>query len=95
MTASSNSSAEATIGAVRLAAAHEGVAELIVELAHPNGGRSEVALDHLSTNALLKSCAAGHPDELIGHTWSKVRDAMAVSWNRFNSGPNAGREKSD
>ena len=74
---------EATIVGVRVAAAHEGVAELVVELVHANGGRSEVALDHLSTDALMESCAADQPEELIGHSWSKVRDAMAVSWNRF------------
>ena len=74
---------EATIARVRVAAAHEGVAELVVEIAHANGGRSEVALDHLSADALMQSCGAEHTDELIGHSWSKVRDAMAVSWNRF------------
>ena len=77
-------SGHATIACVRIAAAHEGVAELVVELEYPNGGRSEVALDHISTDALLRSCKANTPEELVGHGWSKVRDAMAVSWNRFS-----------
>ena len=83
-----NTTREASIVGVRIAAAHEGVAELVVEIGHANGGRSEVALDHLSTDALMRSCNAGKPDELIGHSWSKVRDAMAVSWNRYISNVN-------
>lgn len=76
---------EAVISAVRIAAAHEGVAELVVTLTHGNGGKSEVALDHLAADALLQSCAATTPEQLTGQSWSKVREALAVSWNRFNS----------
>lgn len=76
---------EAVIDTVRVAAAHEGVAELVVTLKHGNGGTSEVALDHLAADALLKSCEATTPEQLAGHSWSKVREAMAVSWNRFNN----------
>ncbi len=74
---------EAVIDGVRVAAAHEGVAELVVMLKHSNGGTSEVALDHLATDALLKFCDAATPAQLTGQSWSKVREAMAVSWNRF------------
>jgi len=76
---------EAVIDTVRIAAAHEGVAELVVTLKHANGGTSEVALDHLAADALLKACEASAPEQLTGHSWNKVRDAMAVSWNRFNN----------
>ena len=75
---------EASISAVRVAAAHEGVAELVVSLRHANGGTSEVALDHLAAHALLQSCNVRSPDELPGHSWREVRDALAHSWNRFN-----------
>jgi hypothetical protein len=75
---------EATITSVRIAAAHEGVAELVVTLTHDNGGCSEVALDTLATSALLNGCGVSDPDELIGVSWLKVRDALSVSWNRFN-----------
>ena len=78
---------EATISSVRVAAAHEGVAELVVTLTHGNGGSSEVALDNLATSALLAGCDATDPDELIGVSWEKVRDALGVSWNRFNPAP--------
>ncbi|MEZ5557716.1 MAG: hypothetical protein R3E86_04125 [Pseudomonadales bacterium] len=67
----------------RLAAAHDGDAELVVMLRHGNGGRSEVALDALAAAALLSSCNAAVPEELEGHGWEKVRDALGVSWNRF------------
>jgi hypothetical protein len=75
---------EATITGVRIAAAHEGVAELVVTLTHDNGGSSEVALDTLATSALLADCNVSDPDELVGVSWQKVRDALSVSWNRFN-----------
>ena len=66
-----------------MAAAHEGIAELIVTLRHANGGESEIALDQLAASALLEACNAGLPEELTGHSWQKVRDALRVSWNRF------------
>ncbi|MEM8769272.1 MAG: hypothetical protein AAGE43_17670 [Pseudomonadota bacterium] len=79
-------SAEACIASVRVAAAHEGVAELVVTLAYGNGGETEIALDHLATSALLAACEAEEPDALIGAPWQKVRDALGVSWNRFSAG---------
>ena len=75
---------EAVIADARGAAAHEGVVELVVTLKHSNGGRSEVALDQLAAAALLSSCDAQTVEELKGQSWSKVRDALSVSWNRFN-----------
>ncbi|MEQ8690978.1 MAG: hypothetical protein RIC89_09125 [Pseudomonadales bacterium] len=75
---------EAVIAGTRVTAAHEGVAELVVQLKHANGGVSEVALDSLATNALLLACDAEEPAQLIGHSWMKVREALAVSWNRFH-----------
>ena len=76
--------AGAFISDARVAAAHEGVAELVVTLTHENGGCSEVALDQLATSALLASCDADSPEALIGAPWHKVRDALSVSYNRFN-----------
>lgn len=83
---------EASIAAVRVAAAHEGVAELVVTLAHANGGHSEVALDPLAASALMDACKATTHEELIGHGWQKVRDALSVSWNRFAPGSGAGSQ---
>lgn len=73
----------AVIAATRIAAAHDGVAELVVTLRHGNGATSEVTLDEMATRALLASCDARHPDELLGEGFEKVRDALAVSWNRY------------
>lgn len=74
---------EATIIDARIAAAHEGVAELVVILRHGNGGQSEVALDQLAAAALMDACKASEPAELAGHSWERVRDALGVSWNRY------------
>ncbi|XOV88138.1 MAG: hypothetical protein ACFHX7_24800 [Pseudomonadota bacterium] len=71
------------ISRVRLAAAHEGVAELIVDIRFENGGVSEVALDAHSSNALMTACRARTADELVGHSWTHVRDALSASFNRF------------
>lgn len=73
----------AEIVAARLAAAHEGIAELIVEIRYPNGGVSEVPLDQHASEALMQACAAETADELVGHGWEKVRDALQVSYNRY------------
>ena len=76
---------EAVISAARVAAAHEGVAELVVTLDHEGGGCSEVALDQLGAAALLEACGAERPEELVGASWQKVRDALGVSWNRYSA----------
>ena len=67
----------------RVAAAHGGDAELIVTLRHGNGGSSEVSLDTIAAAALLDACEAIDPAALTGQSWERVRDALAVSWNRF------------
>lgn len=72
----------AVIASVRVGAAHEGVAELVVTLRHVNGGLSEVALDEVAAAALLAACKVTRPEELTGHGWERVRDALSASWNR-------------
>lgn len=74
----------ALISRVRIAAAHDGVAELVVTLRHGNGGESAVMLDEVAAAALFSACQAANADDLIGHSWEKVRQALDVSWNRFN-----------
>jgi len=74
---------EAQIVAVRLAPAHEGDVELIVNIRYANGGMTQVPLDHHATQALFQACAAEVADDLIGHGWSKVRDALQTSYSRF------------
>jgi hypothetical protein len=72
----------AVINKVELAAAHEGVAELIVGLLFDNGGTSRVSLDAHTSRLLMDACAASGPEDLIGQNWEKVRDALSQSYNR-------------
>lgn len=69
---------------VRVAAAHEGVAELVVTLEYENGGLSEVALDEAASTALFRATDTSTPEDLIGVPWQQVRDALATAYNRFN-----------
>ncbi len=67
----------------RVTAAHDGVAELVITVAYDNGGRSYVTLDEMASAALMKSCQAECLEDLQGHSWYKVRDALTVSFNRY------------
>jgi hypothetical protein len=73
----------AKISKFRVAAAHEGTAELIVTVEYDGGGNTEVPLDRHALEAMLKSCDADSTDELIGQSWQHVRDALSVSYNRY------------
>lgn len=78
---------ETVIDRVRVAAAHDGVAELVVVLRHGNGGLSEVALDHSGADALLRTAGVDSADQLAGTSWTLVRDALTASWNRSQGAP--------
>ncbi|BEV00258.1 hypothetical protein [Novosphingobium olei] len=73
----------AAISDVRIAAAHDGDAELVVTLTFPNGGKSLVTLDEFAARSLMASANATHADQLIGLGWDRVRDALIASSNRF------------
>lgn len=73
----------AKIAGARVIAAHDGVAELIVTILYDNGGKTDVTLDNTASDALLRSCNVTEVDELQGHSWEKVRDALSLSYNRF------------
>ncbi|NKB98919.1 MAG: hypothetical protein GKR90_10560 [Pseudomonadales bacterium] len=66
-----------------MAAAHEGTAELIVSVRYESGGITDVPLDRHACEALLVACEVDEPDQLIGKSWAKVRDALSVSFNRY------------
>ena len=74
---------QAKVKTARVAAAHEGVAELIVCIEYPNGGTTEVTLDQMASAALMKSCGAETLADVKGCSWEQVRDALQVSYNRF------------
>ena len=73
----------AKISKFRIAAAHEGTAELIVTVDYDGGGSTEVPLDGHAIEAMLSSCGVDSTDELIGQSWQHVRDALSISFNRF------------
>ena len=59
-----------------VAAAHEGMAELIVSIRYSNGGISDVALGAEATALLMESCGASTLEQLVGHSWRKVMAAL-------------------
>ena len=71
------------ISRVRLRAAHDGVAEMVLTLTYENGGESMVGLDEFAAEHLMTACAAKDADDLVGQGWEKVRDALEASSNRF------------
>jgi hypothetical protein len=73
----------AVIRSARVAAAHDGDAQLIISIGYTNGGTSQVTLDQMAGDALMESCQAMTPDDLEGHSWEKIREALQVSYNRF------------
>ena len=74
--------AQATISGARVAAAHDGVAELIVAIRFENGGVTEVTLDQVAGDALMRYCDAKGLEDLPGHSWELVRRALQKSYNR-------------
>ncbi|MBZ6379824.1 hypothetical protein B5C34_13425 [Pacificimonas flava] len=73
----------AVIREIEIAAAHDGVAELIVTLEFDNGGRSLVTLDEVAAGKLLELHGTDDPAELPGTSWTYVRDALAASSGRY------------
>ena len=76
----------AAIKRVEVAAAHDGDAELIVVLSFENGGESLVALDEYAARALLASCNAQNPDDLIGAGHYLLPALKAAPSNEQTSG---------
>ena len=70
----------AVISRVQLAAAHEGVAEMVV--ADVQQWRSVRRCPRSVAGArLMQNCGATQVDELIGQGWEHVRDALAGAYN--------------
>lgn len=71
------------ISRVKLGAAHDGEAEMVLTILYENGGETQVALDGYAADHLMAACAAGTADALVGQGWQPVRDALQASSNRF------------
>ncbi|MBF32920.1 MAG: hypothetical protein CME85_04515 [Henriciella sp.] len=79
----------AVIKHIQIAAAHDGIAELIVTLEFANGGQSLVTLDEYATRTLLQSAGTDDPEDLTGKGWELVRDALAASSARYQNEDNS------
>lgn len=76
----------ARIVSARIAAAHDGSAELVVTLGYDNGGTADVTLDEAAGAALMQACQASDLEGLMGHSWQSVREALNTAYNRFQNG---------
>ena len=63
---------EAVIVEGRIVAGHDGSAELVVRLRHPNGVENPVVLDEATGLRLMRNCGATHVDDLAGQSWRKI-----------------------
>jgi hypothetical protein len=62
----------AAIVDVRLAAGHDGAAELILLLRHSNGVASPLTLDAGAALDVMAHCGADRLEDLIGRSWRSV-----------------------
>jgi hypothetical protein len=65
-------SGEATIVGAEIVAGHDGSAELVVRLRHPNGAEGPIVLDEATGLKLMKNCGASHVDDLTGQSWRRI-----------------------
>jgi hypothetical protein len=61
--------AEPVIVRAEIAAGHDGAAELVVSLRHPNGALEPVVMDAAHGLELMRRCGAATLDELAGCSW--------------------------
>jgi len=67
---------EAVIVGAEIVAGHDGSAELLVRLRHPNGVEAPVQLDEATGLKLMAACEAAHVDELKGLSWRTIVEAV-------------------
>ncbi len=63
---------EAVIVAAEIAAGHDGTAELVLSLRHPNGAEEPVVLDAERGLELMRRCGAATLDDLAGRSWREI-----------------------
>ena len=63
---------EAVIVGAEIVAGHDGSAELVVRLRHPNGAEGPVVLDEETGLKLMRNCGASHVDDLTGQSWRRI-----------------------
>ncbi len=70
------SSGEAVIVGAEIVAGHDGAAELLVILRHPNGVEGPVVLDAETGFGLMRNCGVANADDLAGHSWRKILEGL-------------------
>jgi hypothetical protein len=63
---------EAVIVGAEIVAGHDGSAELLLRLRHPNGVEAPVQLDEDTGLKVMAVCGASHVDDLIGQSWRRI-----------------------
>jgi hypothetical protein len=76
MTGSRVVSGEAIILDAVVAPGHDGAAELVISLRHPNGGLETVALDAELGFHLMKSCGVASAAGLPGQPWRRILEGL-------------------
>jgi hypothetical protein len=71
--------AEPVIRSAVVGPGHDGHAEVVVELLHPNGGRTRLSVPHAVAARALDAAGARSIDELAGRPWTVlVPDPVVV-----------------
>ena len=65
-----SSSVDPVIVSAVVAAGHDGRAEVVVEVAYPNGGRTRLSVAQQAVDAALDAAGVQHLDDLRGQPWT-------------------------
>ena len=63
---------EAIIVGADIVAGHDGSAELVVRLLHPDGSEHPVQLDEDTGLKLMEACGASSLEDLYGQSWRRI-----------------------
>ena len=63
---------EAVIVGAEIVAGHDGTAELLVRLRHPDGSEHPVLLDEDTGLKLMEACGASSLEDLHGQSWRRI-----------------------
>ena len=73
----------ALIQQARIAAGHDGSAELILLIKYDNAGTTEICLTEDAASRLFEKCQVDQIGDLPGKSWLLVKEALVESSNRF------------
>lgn len=67
---------EAVIASAVVGPGHDGEAELIVTISHPNGARETIALDAELGFHLMNACGVSDVAGLTGQPWRRILEGL-------------------